>query len=236
MTLSATVATHPGRTRTNNEDRVLVGPWILSSRHAATVAVRGVGLPTVVAVLDGMGGHAGGEVAATIAADELAAFTGEPREDEVTAALRRANDLVYQAADRAPALTGMGTTVAGIAVGLEDALLFNVGDARVYVDTDGYLLRASVDDDLPGRPGVLTQSVGGMAAWTEIEPHLCRETVADRRFLLATDGLFGHVEHDELVAAISGRDDADAVERLVHLALERGGPDNITLAIVRVGG
>lgn len=234
--LSAAVATHSGRIRTNNEDRVLVGPWILSSRHSAIVTLSGVVLPTLIAVLDGMGGHAGGDVAAMIAADELAAFAGEPREDEVTAAVRRANDLVYQAAELEPGLSAMGTTIAGIAVSTEDTLIFNVGDARVYVDTDGYLLQASVDDGAPGRPGVLTQSLGGMATRTEVVPHLCREAFSNRRFLLATDGVFGHVEHEELVAAMSGKGDVEAVEGLVALALERGGPDNITLAIVRVVG
>lgn len=231
LSLAATVATNIGLIRQVNEDRIVVGPWILVPDGASSEAPENLEGVNVVAVLDGMGGHVGGELAATTAAEVLARL-GRTMDSAAAAesAVRQANEAVYRRMAEVPQFVGMGTTVAGLALASEDVVLFNVGDARIYVETDGYLLQASTDDSVAS--GALTQSLGGRPAFEAVRPHVVVEPAVDRRFLLATDGLFGHLEHEQIEACMLGSSSSDAAAALLGLALDRGGPDNVSVALV----
>jgi len=232
--LVATAATHLGLVRATNQDRVVVGPWMLAPDSSAVSILECGPGAAIVAVLDGMGGHVGGEFAATTAAEVVAGFGGSvDSENAAEALVHQANDAIYNRMASIPSLAGMGTTLAGLALAGEDVVLFNVGDARVYVEADGYLLQVSTDDSVGS--GALTQSLGGRTTHEAVTPHLFLEPVAGRRFLLASDGLFGHIDHTRIEAClVAAPDDAAAVEALVALALDEGGPDNVSVVLVRV--
>jgi serine/threonine protein phosphatase PrpC len=132
----------------------------------------------------------------------------------------------------------MGTTVAGLVAAEDTLIVFNVGDSRVYAVDDAMLTRLSVDDSPPLAPGqthtvIVTQTIGGTAAERSIEPHLTsREPAVGDRYLICTDGLSDVVDEPKLGAALSGRGGGEAAYELWRAAMEAGGPDNITVAVV----
>ena len=229
--LLVTAVTNVGHVRELNQDRIVAGPWILAPDRPDIATVICPPGASVAAVLDGMGGHAGGEIAALTAAD-IVASCGDAINGALSAKelVTRANAAVYRRMAELPQLAGMGTTLAGIALVGDDAVLFNVGDARVYVVANTYLLQVSTDDAAPS--GALTQSLGGRAAFEPVDAHVVVEPAIGRRFLLATDGLFGHLGDVELDHCLT-EDDEATVSALVRAALDGGGPDNISIALVR---
>jgi serine/threonine protein phosphatase PrpC len=234
--LRSGAATDVGRVRTVNEDRVLESV-------------------TLFAVADGMGGHAGGEVAATIAVESLElGFARSPTIDGLVAAIQDANRAVWEHGVDDPALRGMGTTVTAAAlVATPDGdrlVLANVGDSRSYRFHTGILDQLSVDhsvaEELVAR-GELTQ------AEADVHPHrhiLTRalgitpqievdvwEVVPEEgdRYLLCSDGLSNELVSDAIADVLSSvRDPGAAAQTLVALANDSGGNDNITAVVVDV--
>jgi len=133
----------------------------------------------------------------------------------------------------------MGTTVAGIVLTAERVLAFNVGDSRVYATSGGGLRQLSTDDrpTAPGLPAsVVTQTLGGHDELTDIDPHLAPSPLApDTSYLICTDGLSDPVPAGVLEAVLGQHQDGRAVFELWKAAIEAGGPDNITMALVRLG-
>ncbi|MBV6702630.1 protein phosphatase 2C domain-containing protein [Kitasatospora aureofaciens] len=248
--IAVSALSHEGLVREHNEDSLTVGPWTL----CATVTTNPqtllfpLGPPCVVAVADGLGGHPGGEVASALVARRLAADgPGLDDEETVRAELQDCNRAVFAAAAEDPELAAMGTTVAGLVLLPEQAVAFNVGDSRVYLVTADGLRRVSVDDSPPLPPGrrttsVVTQTLGGSLGLTFVEPHVRAAPLAvGDRYLVCSDGLTDPVPEDELAGLLaqpyegSERADGRAAFDLWKAAIEAGGPDNITLALVRIG-
>ncbi|MET8542052.1 PP2C family serine/threonine-protein phosphatase [Kitasatospora sp. NPDC004799] len=248
--IAVSALSHEGLVREHNEDSLTVGPWTL----CATVTTNPqtllfpLGPPCVVAVADGLGGHPGGEVASALVARRLAADGGALDDEEaVREELQACNRAVYAAAAEEPELAAMGTTVAGLVLLPERALAFNVGDSRVYRITGDGLRRVSVDDSPPLPPGrrttsVVTQTLGGSLGLTFVEPHVrTAPLAAGDRYLVCSDGLTDPVPEEELAELLerssegTDRSDGKAAFELWKAAIEAGGPDNITLALVRVG-
>lgn len=249
--IAVSALSHEGLVRDHNEDSLTVGPWTL----CATVTTNPqtllfpLGPPCVVAVADGLGGHPGGEVASSLVARRLAeAGPVLDGEESVREALRSCNRALYAAAAAEPGLAAMGTTVAGVLLLAEQVVAFNVGDSRVYRVTGDGLRRVSVDDSPPLPPGrrttsVVTQTLGGSLGLTYVEPHVRSAPLAPGdRYLVCSDGLTDPVREDELHRVLdlsraedSERADGRAAFELWKAAVEAGGPDNITLALVRVG-
>ena len=139
---------------------------------------------------------------------------------------------------------GLGTTVAGRALGGGKVVVFNVGDSRVYRIRAGGLEQLSTDDT-PGpklddgrtaavTTPLVTQALGGSAGYEEIVPHVLEEPLeAGARYLACTDGLTDLVAADEILRLI-GEDDTEAATALFRAAMDRGGRDNISLVLVRV--
>jgi PPM family protein phosphatase len=242
MTFVAVAAlSHDGLVRDHNEDSVVVGPWTTCAAVTPTPAtlVFSTDTPVVVAVADGLGGHPAGDVASTLVVQQLARlgpYLGD--EQAVRVAVDACNRAVYEEAERDPAHGGMGTTVAGLVAAEDTLIVFNVGDSRVYAVDDAMLTRLSVDDSPPLAPGqthtvIVTQTIGGTAAERSIEPHLTsREPAVGDRYLICTDGLSDVVDEPKLGAALSGRGGGEAAYELWRAAMEAGGPDNITVAVV----
>jgi serine/threonine protein phosphatase PrpC len=245
--VSAAALTHVGAVRAANEDTIAFADWIESGSMAGLRLVEQTvsDTPLVALVADGMGGHAAGEVASRSAAEYLSAQAARADDDEAVARLvDEANAELFTLMEERPALTGMGTTAAGVAITPSRAIAFNVGDSRVYrVFGDG-LVQLSTDDTpgpkLPdGRTAmytsnVITQTLGGAGRRTDVEPHVLGEPLEDgARYLIASDGLTDLLEPSAL-AQLVGADDGASVEAMFGAAMEQGGRDNISIILLRI--
>lgn len=233
-------ASHVGNVRRRNEDSVLA-----SSR--------------VFAVADGLGGHAGGDVASSLAIAELAGLdpgSAGPgvRSADVVRAIGRANERILAAVRADPALTGMGTTLSGACLGDNDAspswILFNVGDSRTYRFQRGVLRQLSVDhseveelvaagrisrDQARTHPlrHIITRSLGSVPA-PAADVSVCPAAVDDC-LLICTDGLTDELRDEEIAEVLRATSGPQAAaDRLVECALEAGGHDNVSVVVVRL--
>jgi serine/threonine protein phosphatase PrpC len=232
---------HVGLVRENNEDSLVVGPWTLCAAQTERpqTLVFPVGTPVVVAVSDGLGGHPGGDLASSVVV-RLLARSGPTLDGEeaIRDVLQECNQAVYAAAADNPPLMTMGATIAGMVVTEEQVVSFNVGDSRVYrVAADG-LEQISVDDRPSGgglaRHTVL-QTLGGDLELSANEPHLTALPLSTGdRYLVCSDGLSDVVPADQIAGILHEHEDGRATFELWKAAIEAGGPDNITLAVIRL--
>jgi PPM family protein phosphatase len=240
--VAVSALSHEGLVRDHNEDSLVVGSWTVSAsavtRAPQTLFFPG-GQPVLVAVADGLGGHPAGEVASTIVVQELARVARLPDDEQsARAMLETCNQAVYDEAKRDEARTGMGTTVAGVLLAADSVLVFNVGDSRVYALDDKDLTQLSVDDNPPLAPGethtpVLTQMLGGHASPRDVDTHVTPHRPGDTsRYLVCTDGLSDVVPHDRIASLLAEHQGQRAAYELWRAAVDGGGPDNITLAVV----
>ena len=240
MRLRTFAGTDVGRTRSGNEDSYLCGR-------------------TVFAVADGLGGHQGGEVASAAAVEPLAALDGrefaEPGEaaEALAAAIREGNAAILERAAGDPGLWGMGTTVTAAALAGERHLqLAHVGDSRAYLLRDGSLEQLTTDHTVVGelvRRGRLTPEQAAIHPERSI---LTRAVGLDPRVpvdtpdpvelrdgdqvLLCSDGLTEAVDDDRITELLSAGADGEAACRsLIDAANAAGGPDNITVVLLRAG-
>lgn len=241
-----------GFVRVNNEDSFHVDPS-----------------PGLMVIADGMGGHASGEVASRLAVETVCACMRHrsvgrmlPRGSSpavqaaivspLRCAISSANQAIYEAAAREPALHGMGTTVDVAFLDDQRVSLGHVGDGRIYLLRAGRLSRLTEDHSLVFEQvkrelisaaqahesllkHILTRAVG-TAPEVEID-FLEIIPVAGDRLLLCTDGLTGQVADPE-IRQILGDSPApeEACRRLVDLANGRGGADNVTVAVAYLDG
>ena len=240
--ITVSALSHVGVVRDHHEDSLVAGPWTLCATvtESPQTLVFPLGTPLVVAVADGLGGHPGGEVASALVARRLAQVGPFlDSQDRVREALGACHREVHAAAARDPALATMGTTVAGVVVTADLVLAFNVGDSRVYAAGPAGVHQLSTDDrpsgeDLP--PGIVTQVLGGSDELAAVDPHLVSSPLsADTRYLICTDGLTDPVPAGVLDQALGQHQDGRAVFALWKAAVQAGGPDNITIALVRPG-
>jgi protein phosphatase len=165
-------------------------------------------------------------------------------------AVREANTRVFLTAQHHPSLRGMGTTLTAALVTPQQAWVAHVGDSRLYRVRNASLEPQTEDDSLVAsmvRQGhltvgqaehhpfrhVLTQAIGTQP---EVKPHLYRVPLAPKdQLMLCSDGLLQPLEEWEILNVLLTTPDlAEATDLLIRLANERGGPDNITVILVRV--
>ena len=256
-TIWAAAASDVGLVRSRNEDGVWLGDSFLRTGHAsasldATTVQRGVFL----AVADGVGGAAAGDVASKFALEEMASFIEDaphplmpesagPWMRETAAAV---NDLLIARGESRDELRGMATTLTGIYFQGPLACWINAGDSRLYALRGGSLTQISRDHTLremtgdPRIPGnIITNCFG-----TQNEFYLDVGELLpadDLTYLLCSDGLSDYTEHatlDSIVrecATLQSLADFDAAAaRLVAAAKAGGGGDNITCMVVRYRG
>jgi len=246
--VAVTAMTHHGAVRERNQDALVVGPLTAADidlPDPLTITL-GLGSPVVVAIADGLGGHAAGEVAAAIAVRRLARGGGTLSGPEaVVRLLREINDELYEVAAAEPAHAGTGTTIAGLVLTADGACWFNVGDARLYREEGGYLAQVSMDDSPrppdtePGAAAaptnVVLQTLGGAANPTPIDPHVGVQPLNGGRWLLCSDGLSDLVELAAMEQILSSSvDDTRAVKELWAAAMNTSGRDNISIALLRL--
>jgi protein phosphatase len=210
--------------------------------------------PRLLAIADGMGGHAAGEVASRIAIESVAPLDDESPGSDLVGTLRDAvetasgylQDMV--AADSA--LDGMGTTLTALLFAGQRLGLVHVGDSRCYLMRDGMLSQITHDHTLvqhlvdEGRITPEEASTHPQRSWItrsltghgELELDLSiREARIGDRYLLCSDGLSGPVSEDTIAEALRAAPDAQtACDQLVELALRAGGPDNVTAIVADV--
>ncbi|MBV8462841.1 MAG: Stp1/IreP family PP2C-type Ser/Thr phosphatase, partial [Acidimicrobiales bacterium] len=214
-----------------------------------------VEFPNLYAVADGMGGHAGGEVAARLAVDTLSASFGrQPTGAGLSEAVVEANEVVWEHSLEHPELRGMGTTLAAVALVNEDGhdllALVNVGDSRVYRFHEGELSQITTDHSLAEemvKSGELTSEEAavhphrhiltralGVSADVTVDVWRIQPARGDR-FLLCSDGLTNELEESEIGQVLgSVSDPREASDVLVRAARTHGGSDNITVVVVDV--
>ena len=210
--------------------------------------------PRLIAVADGMGGHAAGEVASSVAIASLAhlddyAATGDPLE-RLAEAVRGANAHLRNMVAGDPELGGMGTTLTALLSDGSRFGLVHIGDSRGYLLRDGVLqqitrdhtfVQTLVDDgriteaDADHHPqrSLILRALDGR---DEVEPDLSiREARLGDRYLICSDGLSNVVSEETMSETMAAATTPEqAVEELVDLALRGGGPDNITAIVADV--
>ena len=154
--------------------------------------------------------------------------------DDLRASAHRVNAIIASPAAR------VAETVAGVVLAAGNVIVFNVGDSRVYGLSERGLARISVDDSPPLAPGqtttsIVTQTMGGNAHHTSIDPHVTTLPLEPGgRFLVCTDGLTDVIAEADIGAILGRHAGLEASVELWRAAMEAGGPDNITLAVVEV--
>lgn len=241
-----TALTHRGAVRPVNEDAVVMGALTVAGANMTSPVrcVLPVGEPVVLAVADGIGGQAAGEIASEHAVHRMAEVgTRLEGPDHIAQILGNIDEEIKDHAKQHTEFSGMGTTVAGVLLKGDANFWFNVGDSRTYRFEGGRLRQLSEDDSpaLPpsgdGRPvttNFITQSLGGSSGGTMV-PHVGRDEAPDpSTWLMCSDGLSDLVSTDEMerMVADSGSDEA-AVHALWQAAMEGGGKDNISIMLVR---
>jgi len=222
-----------GLIRGNNQDSVYAGPHLL-------------------AIADGMGGYAGGEVASKVVITALARVDEDTPGPDLLSALRAAteagNQHLRDMVEEDPALDGMGTTLTALLFAGTRLGVVHVGDSRCYLLRDDELsqithdhtfVQALVDEgrltqeeagNHPQRSLLLRALNGG-----EVEPDLSvRESRVGDRYLLCSDGLTAVVSTETLADTLRIERPQNCADRLVELALRSGGPDNITVIVADV--
>ena len=211
--------------------------------------------PQVIAVADGMGGHAAGEVASKIAINSLAELTSVITHPEIDS--DSADDLFGQslhtidtelksASDENPELSGMGTTLTSLFLSHEKIALLHIGDSRAYRLRANSFEQLSLDHtviqellsqgaiseaDIATHPqrSVLTQVL--MGDGITHAPLLILEGKVKDRYLVCSDGLSSVLTEKEIKSLIKGKDRKDAVDALVDATYINGAPDNVTVII-----
>ncbi|WP_394614711.1 PP2C family protein-serine/threonine phosphatase [Lentzea sp. JNUCC 0626] len=222
-----------GLVRSNNQDSVYAGPRLL-------------------AVADGMGGHAAGEVASKVVIASLAHVDDDEPGDDLLGKLRDAvasgNGAISELVTSDPDLEGMGTTLTAILFAGNRLGLVHIGDSRAYLLREGSFAQITHDDTFvqslidegritPDEAATHPQRSLLLRALTghDFEPSLTvREARAGDRFLLCSDGLSGVVSLETLDEAIRIPDPQACADRMIELALKGGGPDNVTVIVADV--
>ena len=222
-----------GLVRTNNEDSVYAGARLL-------------------ALADGMGGHAAGEVASQLVIAALAHLDDDEPGGDLLAklddAVREGNAAIAAHVESDPELEGMGTTLTAILFAGNKLGLVHIGDSRGYMLRDGELAQITKDDTFvqtlvdegritaeeahshPQRSLIMRALTGH-----EVEPTLImREARVGDRYLLCSDGLSDPVSQETILEALGIPEVAESADRLIELALRGGGPDNVTVVVADV--
>lgn len=236
-TILSAASSHIGKVRASNQDSGSVG------RHLYVVA-------------DGMGGHAGGDVASAIAVQHLYALdhpydSVEAAREELFRSILSAGEELTQAVVEHPELTGMGTTVSAMIRVKSSMVIGHIGDSRIYRLRGGVLEQITADHTfvqrlvdsgritaeeaaVHPRRSVLMRVLGDVDADPDIDTHVI-DTQPGDKWLLCSDGLSGYVSERDIAETLLTVDDPElACHKLITQSLSEGAPDNVTVVIVRI--
>jgi len=231
-------SSHIGRVRASNQDSGYAGT------HLFLVA-------------DGMGGHAGGDVASSLATQAVTAVADERFESIEIAQERLVESVKNSAAElieavrEHPDLSGMGTTVSALLRHNNQVVIAHIGDSRIYRLRGGILEQITTDHTfvqklvetgritpeealVHPRRNVLMRVLGDVAGSVDVDTAVL-DTEPGDRWMLCSDGLCGYATENAIANVLESEPDAaKAAGKLINLALERGAPDNVTVVIAGV--
>lgn len=238
MTLTVSVEaagrTHIGLVRRRNEDSLYIGRSLF-------------------AVADGLGGHVAGDIASAAVIEALRSHDRPVDPVDLSTALgrtvRQANEALRKRIEAEPKLAGMGSTLVAMLWSGTAAALANVGDSRAYLlrsaspgrhgtlqITEDHTYEHLVADAarVPNLPDRLSRWLDGRADGRSPDLTI-RDLRPGDRFLLCSDGLSSFVPHDLLHDALNSSGGPDeAADRLITLAIDQGGPDNVTVIVIDI--
>src|SRR5436305_4536159 len=234
LTLRYAAKSDRGLIRGGNQDSVYAGPRLL-------------------AVADGMGGMAAGDVASNIVIAAMAPLDedvpGNAVIDALRGAVESANQQIRDTVEANPAMEGMGTTLTAMLFGGSKFGMVHIGDSRAYLLRDGEFGQVTKDDtyvqmlvdegrisleeaDSHPQRHLLFRALDGRDAEPE---YSVRQAIPGDRYLLCSDGLSSVVSAETIEATLREYTQPDqCAERLIQLALRGGGPDNITVIVADV--
>lgn len=244
--LDVIVISDIGRKRAKNEDSGL------NVRPGDTDVLYRKGILTLVA--DGMGGHIGGAIASRTAVETISRAYYASRKtppEALREAIEAANQAILEKATLQTDLKGMGTTCVALVMVNDEVWFAHVGDSRIYhlrnnaitqLTTDHSVVAGMVEEGLITASearyhearNVITKAIGTQPA---VEPTITENAFAVMPgdvFLLTSDGLYDLVEEAEMIQVISNQDLNTATAELIRMANQRGGYDNVTVALARV--
>jgi serine/threonine protein phosphatase PrpC len=228
------VQTDLGLVREGNEDSALISE-------------------NLIAVADGMGGHAGGEVASAIAINSLVELLSvldsteidlDSKDDLFVNITHQIDAKILQSSKDDPELSGMGTTLTALNISENNVGLLHVGDSRCYRYRDKKLEQLSIDhtvmqelidqgrlspDEVASHPqrSLLTQALMGDSGITPILINF--QIKSGDKFLLCSDGLSNVLSNYEIIKIIEANSDEQVIPALIAAVKEKGAPDNITI-------
>ena len=207
-------------------------------------------------IADGMGGYEGGQEASRLAVETVREIYDEAFEHDPQPALAKAfaaaHDRIQSYAEAHPELRGMGTTCTALVIRGHELYFAHVGDSRLYLIRGFVLSRLTRDHSYVGRlvengivraedaeshpqRHILTAALG---SGNEVAADISQQAVPlqpSDTLVLCTDGLWGQVKEQEVVNTVNEFAPEKCCRVLVNKALEKGGPDNITVQVIRVG-
>jgi protein phosphatase len=238
-------ASHTGRKRSGspNQDYVKV--------------VQDANRPPFLIVADGMGGHRGGAIASQVATDAMIALYRQPAPatklgDLLKASVMAGHRALLERAVKEPELTDMGTTIVAAVLEPERITYINVGDSRLYIFRGRQVIQLSLDQSWVAeqiRAGIITPEqarthpkrshlmMSLSAKRANVTPHIGEAALEpDDIVLLCSDGLWGSVPENLILAVATEMTPQKASEQLINLANTSTGPDNITVIVARRKG
>jgi PPM family protein phosphatase len=235
--------------RDNNEDSILV------QELPPTTGTRSPGY--LLAVADGMGGHADGEVASRLAIDLLRDLFSRDQPSDAALALkqayRRANEAIYQQGGGDTEPRHMGTTLVSAVVRGKYVTIANVGDSRAYLMRANRITQVTQDHSVvaeqvqqgqlreedarkSSQRNMLTQALGTRESLDKRMPAIYElALLPEDRLLLCTDGFYDVLTNDDYLQLMSGDDPVAAATGLTTLAKERRTDDNVSAVVLAVG-
>ncbi len=207
-------------------------------------------------VADGMGGHQGGATASRMTVATISEIFEQDASPDMAELIHRAvesaNTRVYEKSQENSELEGMGTTVVAFVLDSDHrGTVAHVGDSRAYRYRRGQLEPITTDHSVVAemhRRGLISaeeaaihprrnEILRSVGVLPEVEIEVASvEVEPGDRFVLCSDGLSGVVEDDEIAAVVQSETPGMAVDHLIRLANERGGPDNITVQVLAIPG
>jgi len=236
-----------GLLRANNEDSYLY--WEPESQQEFLRKGR------LAVVADGMGGYEGGQEASRLAVETVRyiydeQFVGDPQHSLV-AGLHTAHQTIQRYGEEHPQFMGMGTTCTAVGIVGRQLFFAHIGDSRLYLSRGATLSRLTRDHSYVGRlveTGIVRSEdaeshpqrhilTAALGSGREISPDVSEQPILLQegdQLILCTDGLWSVVREQEISRAVRSHTPAEACQALVRRALELGGPDNVTVIIIRV--
>lgn len=242
VVIEISAITHRGLVRKHNEDSVSIDGERLSGRSDARLELLRDAPDHLLMIADGMGGHARGDLASSLALEYIQRGRAPIDALEWQRLIKEANNQLYDFMLKKPETSGMGTTLVGVAIHAEGIICFNVGDSRAYLHRANQLRRLS-HDDVPDATGAtrrshqITQSLGGRLSRAQIFPHIWTGPALRQgeTILLCSDGLTDMVTEEKIEEHLRmKRTLSNCANSLLDDALEQGGLDNISVVIARV--